>query len=81
MHQANWKLTRWMALAGLGLLLAAPARAQSIWTWNNQYGSVLAVNSYDPSRVEISGTYTNNATNSCDEGAPQGDDRLACPNQ
>lgn len=47
MHQEDWKLTRWMALAGLGLLLAAPARVQPIWTWDNQYGSVLAVISYD----------------------------------
>ncbi|WP_049823387.1 avidin/streptavidin family protein [Bradyrhizobium sp. WSM2254] len=71
MHQDKRTLTRWMALAGLGLLMAAPARAQPIWTWNNQYGSVLAVNSYDRSTGAISGTYTNNATNSCDEGAPQ----------
>ncbi|WP_426443143.1 avidin/streptavidin family protein [Bradyrhizobium genosp. P] len=31
----------------------------------------MAVNSYDQSTGAISGTYTNNATNSCDEGAPQ----------
>lgn len=81
MHQANWKLTGSMALAGLGLLLAAPAQAQPIWTWNDQYGSVLAVNSYDQSTSATSGTYTNNATNSRDEGRPSGDDRLAGPNQ
>lgn len=71
MHQDKRTLTRWMALAGLALLMAAPARAQPIWTWNNQYGSVLAVNSYDQSTGAISGTYRNNATNSCDEGVPQ----------
>lgn len=70
MHQEKSKL-RWMALAGLGLLLTAPARAEPIWTWKNQYGSVLAVNDYDQRTGAISGTYTNNATNSCDEGAPQ----------
>nr|WP_246754460.1 avidin/streptavidin family protein [Bradyrhizobium diazoefficiens] len=45
-------------------------RAQPIWTWNNQCGSVLAVNSYDQSTGAVSGTY--NVTNSCDEAAPQG---------
>lgn len=67
----KWKLTRWMASAGPGLLLTAPGRAQPIWTWKNQYGSVLAVNDYDQSTGAISGTYTNNATNSCDERVPQ----------
>lgn len=46
-------------------------RAQPIWTWNNQYGSLLAVNGYDQSTGAISGTYRNKATNRCDEAAPQ----------
>ncbi|MGY3133878.1 hypothetical protein ACVWZM_004560 [Bradyrhizobium sp. USDA 4501] len=71
MSQQNWKLMRWVALVCLGLLLAAPAKAQPIWTWTNQYGSTLAVNSYDQSTGAISGTYTNNASSSCDDGVPQ----------
>lgn len=72
MSEANSKMTKWMGLACVGLLLVAPAKAaQSIWTWTNQYGSTLAVNNYDQSTGAISGIYTNNASNSCDEGAPQ----------
>jgi avidin family protein len=49
-----------------------PAQAQSaIWTWTNQYGSTLAVTSFNQSSGAITGTYTNNAANSCDEGKPQ----------
>ncbi|WP_024521026.1 avidin/streptavidin family protein [Bradyrhizobium sp. Tv2a-2] len=71
MSQPSSKLMGWIASAGLSLLVAAPAAAQSIWTWTNQYGSTLAVNSYNQSTGAISGTYTNNASSSCDEGAPQ----------
>ncbi|MGY8685828.1 avidin/streptavidin family protein [Bradyrhizobium sp. UFLA05-153] len=71
MSQAKWKLTNWMGAACLGLFLAAPAAAQPIWTWTNQYGSTLAVDNYNANTGAISGTYTNNASNSCDEGAPQ----------
>jgi hypothetical protein len=71
MSQASLKLTRLMASASLWLLLAASAEAQPIWTWTNQYGSTLAVNTYDQTTGAITGTYTNNASNSCDEGAPQ----------
>ncbi|WP_245318280.1 avidin/streptavidin family protein [Bradyrhizobium sp. DOA1] len=71
MSEAKWKLTKCMGAACLGLLLAAPAKAQAIWTWTNQYGSTLAVDNYNPNTGAISGTYTNNASNSCDEGTPQ----------
>lgn len=66
-------MTRWIASLCLcfGPMLVTPANAQSIWTWTNQYGSTLSVNSYDQNTGAISGTYTNNASNSCDEGAPQ----------
>jgi Avidin family len=73
-------MSRNVALAGgtlLGLItscicLSAPAGAQApIWTWTNQYGSVLAVTSYDNNTGAISGTYTNKAANSCDAGSPQ----------
>ncbi|MCP3413625.1 avidin/streptavidin family protein [Bradyrhizobium brasilense] len=39
--------------------------------WTNQYGSTLSVNSYDQNTGAISGTYTNKASNSCDDGVPQ----------
>lgn len=56
----------------LWLALSAPAGAQTpIWTWTNQYGSVLAVNTYNSNTGAISGTYTNKAANSCDAGTPQ----------
>ncbi|WP_245315461.1 avidin/streptavidin family protein [Bradyrhizobium neotropicale] len=71
MSQANWKRTHWMLSACLWLLFAATADAQTVWTWTNQYGSTLTVNSYDQSTGAISGTYTNKAANSCDQGAPQ----------
>jgi len=60
-----------IALACLWLGLSVPANAQAIWTWTNQYGSTLAVTSFDQNTGAISGTYTNQAANSCDEGAPQ----------
>ncbi|MCS3519230.1 avidin/streptavidin family protein [Bradyrhizobium elkanii] len=71
MAQESWKMTRLMVSVCLGLLVAAPAKAQPIWTWTNQYGSTLSVNSYDQNTGAISGTYTNNASNSCDDGVPQ----------
>ncbi|KRQ11242.1 avidin/streptavidin family protein [Bradyrhizobium manausense] len=50
-----------------------PARAQSVnWTWTNQYGSTLAITSFNQNTGAIAGTYTNNAASSCDEGKPQG---------
>jgi hypothetical protein len=59
-------------MAGLLWLSAAmPAKAQP-WTWKNQYGSVLTVTQYDSNTGAISGTYTNNASGSCDVGQPQG---------
>ena len=60
-----------IASACLWLTLSAPAQAQAIWTWTNQYGSTLAVTNFNQSTGAISGTYTNQATNSCDEGVPQ----------
>nr|WP_233286064.1 avidin/streptavidin family protein [Bradyrhizobium brasilense] len=54
-----------------GVTLVTPAKAQTIWTWTNQYGSTLSVDSFDQNTGAISGTYTNNAGNSCDEGLPQ----------
>ncbi|WP_456828496.1 avidin/streptavidin family protein [Bradyrhizobium sp. USDA 4518] len=53
------------------LITVTPAKAQPIWTWTNQYGSTLSANSYDQNTGAISGAYTNNASNSCDEGVPQ----------
>ena len=55
------------------LLLASAGRAeaQAIWTWTNQYKSVLAVTNYNSSTGAISGTYTNNAPGSCGVGTPQ----------
>jgi hypothetical protein len=59
--------------AGLVWLIAAvPARAQAIWTWTNEYGSVLAVNNYNSGTGAIVGTYTNNAPGSCGVGRAQG---------
>jgi avidin family protein len=55
----------------LWLTLSTPAQAQAIWTWTNQYGSSLIVTAYNQSTGAISGTYTNKATSSCDEGKPQ----------
>jgi hypothetical protein len=60
-----------VASACLWLTLSAPARAQVMWTWTNQYGSTLAVTNYNQSTGAISGTYTNRASNSCDGGKPQ----------
>ncbi|WFU62666.1 avidin/streptavidin family protein [Bradyrhizobium brasilense] len=73
MSLETWKMTRSIALVCLcfGVVLATPAKAQPIWTWTNQYGSTLSVNSFDQNTGAISGTYTNNASNSCDEGVPQ----------
>jgi Avidin family len=60
-----------IASACLWLTLSTPAQAQAIWTWTNQYGSTLIVTNYNQSTGAISGTYTNQAANSCDEGKPQ----------
>jgi Avidin family len=60
-----------IASACLWLTLSAPAEAQAIWTWTNQYGSTLIVTAYNQNTGAISGTYTNQATNSCDDGKPQ----------
>jgi hypothetical protein len=58
--------------SSLWLASSVPGGAQTpIWTWTNQYGSVLAVNTYDNTTGAISGTYTNKAANSCDAGTPQ----------
>ncbi|MGA7806140.1 MAG: avidin/streptavidin family protein [Bradyrhizobium sp.] len=61
-----------VAFACFCLTLSATAQAQAIWTWTNQYGSTLAVTNYNQTTGAISGTYTNQATNSCDENKPQG---------
>jgi hypothetical protein len=55
----------------LFLAAAAPASAQAIWTWTNQYGSTLVVTQSDAGSGQLSGTYTNNAAGSCDVGVPQ----------
>jgi hypothetical protein len=51
---------------------AAPTNAQALWTWTNQYGSVLAVTQYNSTTGAMSGTYTNNAPGSCGLGTAQG---------
>ncbi|TQF37696.1 avidin [Bradyrhizobium sp. UNPF46] len=57
----------------LSTCLIGSAHAQSVnWTWTNQYGSTLAITSFNQNTGAIAGTYTNNAANSCDEGKPQG---------
>jgi hypothetical protein len=63
-----------LALAAgiLWLAAAVPAQAQAIWTWTNEYGSVLAVNNYNSGTGAIVGTYTNNASGSCGVGRAQG---------
>ncbi|HUC63556.1 MAG TPA: avidin/streptavidin family protein [Alphaproteobacteria bacterium] len=61
-----------LAVSLLLLASALPARAQAIWTWTNQYGSVLAVNSVNNNTGAITGTYTNNAPGSCGVGRAQG---------
>src|SRR5215213_3264224 len=60
-----------IALAGLWLVLSTPASAQVNWTWTNQYGSTLNITAFDQNTGAISGTYTNQAANSCDDGKPQ----------
>ena len=60
-----------IALVGLWLTLSTPASAQVNWTWTNQYGSTLSITAFDPNTGAISGTYTNQAANSCDDGKPQ----------
>jgi hypothetical protein len=60
-----------VASACLWLTLSAPAQAQVMWTWTNQYGSTLVVTNYNQNTGAISGTYTNQASNSCDAGKPQ----------
>jgi hypothetical protein len=53
--------------------LIGPSQAQTVsWTWTNQYGSTLAITNFNTTTGAITGTYTNNAANSCDEGKPQG---------
>ncbi|MDA9405468.1 MULTISPECIES: avidin/streptavidin family protein [unclassified Bradyrhizobium] len=60
-------------VAAACLIGPLPARAQSVnWTWTNQYGSTLAITSFNQNTGAIAGTYTNNAASSCDEGKPQG---------
>ena len=60
-------------IASACLIGLPPAHAQSVsWTWTNQYGSTLAITSFNQNTGAIAGTYTNNAANSCDEGKPQG---------
>jgi len=47
------------------------SRGQAVnWTWTNQYGSKLAITNFAQNSGAITGTYTNNAANSCDEGKP-----------
>jgi hypothetical protein len=49
-----------------------PAAAQQVnWNWTTQYGSKLSVTSYNSNNGQISGTYTNQASGSCDMGKPQ----------
>jgi hypothetical protein len=60
-----------IALAGLWLALSTPASAQVNWIWTNQYGSTLNITAFDQNTGAISGTYTNQAANSCDGGKPQ----------
>jgi hypothetical protein len=60
-------------LASACLIGLSPAQAQTVnWTWTNQYGSTLAITGFNQTTGAITGTYTNNAANSCDEGKPQG---------
>ncbi|MGY3549769.1 hypothetical protein ACVWZ4_005129 [Bradyrhizobium sp. USDA 4472] len=60
-------------IASVCLIGLSPAHAQAVnWTWTNQYGSILAITGFDQNTGAIRGTYTNNATSSCDEGKPQG---------
>jgi hypothetical protein len=52
--------------------VAGPLAAQApLWTWTNQYGSVLTVTQFNSGNGQINGTYTNNAAGSCDIGQPQ----------
>src|SRR3954454_21441623 len=68
MRQINGMLFGMLASA----CLIGSAHAQSaIWTWTNQYGSTLAVTSFNQGTGAIAGTYTNNAASSGDEGKPQ----------
>jgi hypothetical protein len=71
MSQINRIVLGLIVSACFCLTLSAPARAQAIFTWTNQYGSTLIVNKYDKNTGAISGTYTNHAANSCDDGKPQ----------
>ena len=47
--------------------IVAPAHAQP-WTWTNQYGSTLVVAAINGGTGQLTGTYTNNVTGSCDAG-------------
>jgi Avidin family len=59
--------------ACLWVTLVTPAAAQPVlWTWTNEYGSTLVVDSYNANTGQISGNYTNQAAGSCDLGKPQG---------
>ena len=69
MRQINGMLLAMIASASL--IGPAPAHAQSVnWTWTNQYGSILAITNFNQNTGAMTGTYTNNAANSCDEGKP-----------
>lgn len=69
MRQINGMLLAMIASASL--IGPSPAHAQSVnWTWTNQYGSILAITNFNQNTGAMTGTYTNNAANSCDEGKP-----------
>ena len=72
--EMSWARRIFAGLIGstwLLLMLSAPASAQAIFTWTNEYGSTLTVTSFNQTTGAISGSYTNNASSSCDEGAAQ----------
>jgi hypothetical protein len=59
-----------LGLSILWLAPAVPANAQALWTWTNQYGSILSVTNYNSNTGALTGTYTNNASGSCGMGKP-----------
>ncbi|UGY20144.1 avidin/streptavidin family protein [Bradyrhizobium septentrionale] len=69
MSQEIWKLTHYVASVCV-LLLDAAENAQPTWTWTNQYGSTLTVNSYGQSTGARLAP-TRNASNSSDGNVPQ----------